>query len=122
MSFKKEVSQLRRKSLIRDMIKHQTEPPEHSPYGANLRQIVDGVLCTSERRKLMRLWFMQLAPSGYGGFVRLPVNRKWQYQTSDPDLTHLLSVGYIKLGRWNKGKGKRSGCYNSYLTLNREVE
>lgn len=121
MSFKKELSQLRRKSLIRDMLMHQKVPPEHSPYGNNLHQIIDGVMCTTERRKLMRLWFMQLAPFG-DGFVQLPVNRKHQFQTSDPDLTHLLSVGYIKLGRWNKGKGKRSGCYNSYLTLNREVE
>lgn len=119
MSLRKEMSQLRRKAILRDMIKYQKEAPEHPLYGNNLRQVLEGVICTNERRKLMRLWFMQLAPSGLGGYMRLHVNRKWQFQTNDPDLAHLLSVGYLKIGRENKGKGKKSGSFYSYLVLNK---
>lgn len=123
MTFREDVKDLHRKKVLRDVMRHQTIPHEHEPYGAGLTKLLEGVICTSERRKLMRLWFMQLAPNG--GYVKLPVNRRWCWNTKDSDLQHLMSVGFLKIERWNKGtrktsendRQKRSGAFYSYLTF-----
>lgn len=123
MTFREDVKDLHRKKVLRDVMRHQTVPHEHEPYGAGLTKLLEGVICASERRKLMRLWFMQLAPNG--GYVKLPVNRRWCWNTKDSDLQHLMSVGFLKIERWNKGtqktsendRQKRSGAFYSYLTF-----
>lgn len=97
MTFKNDLKMLKRKKLLRDILKHQKEPPENSLYGASLRELLHGVTCTTERRKLMRMWFLQLSP--YGGYMRLPVNKHYYWNTKDKDLQHLLSVGFLKIVR-----------------------
>lgn len=126
MGLRDEITMFRREKFLEDMVKYQNVRPENHMYGKSLRNIIDGVLDTTERRNLIKQWFLQLAP--VSGYVKLPVNRKWQFQTSDPDLKHLLSIGYLKVCRSNYGKSnvsinhrqRRSGCFQTYLTINTE--
>lgn len=121
MTFKKTMKNLQRDKVLRDVLRNQKERPEHSLYGASLSKLLEGVVCTTERRKLMRLWFMQLSP--HGGYMRLPVNKQWYWNTKDQDLQHLLSVGFLKIvrdgikNRINEqtGRKKYSGARCSYL-------
>ena len=121
MTFREDMRRLHREKVLRDVMKHQTIPLEHEVYGASLTRLLEGVICTNERRKLMRLWFMQKV--GDGLHVRLPVNRRWCWNTKDSDLQHLMSVGFLKIERWNKGtrktkendRQKRAGSFYSYL-------
>lgn len=126
MTHRNNIKTLNREIVLRNLSKYRTVRPENHMYVQSLNTLLEGVICTSERRKLMRLWFMQLAPNE--GYAMLPVNRRWCWNTKDADLQHLLSVGFIKVVRCNHGKSKtsddnkqkRSGAFRTYLTLNKD--